>query len=415
MGTENKLSDLDCRNARPDPEGKKDVRLADGGSLFLVIKPYGGKLWHFRYRFGGANPKPFSIGTYPDVSLKEAREKRDEAKKLIERGIDPNQQKKLDKLASKVRVENSFESVAREWHGKHVATWAESTAERNLRLLEVNVFPWLGQRPIAEIKPIELLAVMERAEHRGVLETAHRIRSLAGQVFRYGVARCLCERDTAADLRGALTPRQKENFAAITDPVKFGQLLRDIWAYQGAFATCVAFRLSALFGLRPGELRQLEWADVDTGERAMILIPLGKIKARRMHLVPLSGQAIALLEELRPLTGQGRYCFPGMQNHDRPMSENTINAALRRMGYDTKQEQCAHGFRSSFSTLANGSELWRKEVIEVQLAHKHGNEVELTYNRGDYMKERRRLMQWWSDECDRLRTGAEVIPLRTAS
>jgi integrase len=405
------LTDVQIRNAKPQD---KPYKLTDGGGLYLLIHPSGGKRWRWKYYIHGKE-KLLAIGVYPDVTIAEARKKRDEARELLKDGLDPSQQKQIDKLTSKAKAGNSFETVAKEWHAKYSRTVEAGTAARNLRILELNVFPWLGDRPIADINAPELLAVLRRMESRGILETAHRTRALASKVFRYGIATGRCERDAAEDVKGSLTPCQTENLAAIVDPLKFGQLLRDIWAYQGNFATCVAFRLSALFGLRPGELRKLEWAEVDTGENALIRIPMGKMKKRRVHVVPLSQQAIALLDELRPLTGHGKYCFPGMKDHARPMSENTINAALRRLGYDTQEEQCAHGFRSSFSTLANDSALWRKEVVEVQLAHKHGNEVELTYNRGDYLKERRRLMQWWSDECDRMRTGAEVIPLKTAS
>lgn len=405
------LTDVQIRNTKPQD---KPYKLTDGGGLYLLIHPSGGKRWRWKYYLHGKE-KLLAIGTYPDVTIAEARRKRDDARELLKNDIDPSQQKQIDKLTSKVKAENSFEAVAREWYAKYSRTVEAETAERNLRILELNIFPWLGDRPIAEVAAPELLAVLRRAESRGILETAHRARALVSKVFRYGIATGSCERDAAEDLKGALTPRQKESFAAITDPMLFGRLLRDIWGYQGAFATCVALRLSALFGLRPGELRGLEWSEVDTGENALIRIPMGRMKKRRMHVVPLSRQACELLEELRPLTGHSQLCFPGVTDHSRPMSENTINAALRRLGYSTKEEHTGHGFRSSFSTMAHGSGLWRREVVEVQLSHKHGSEVELTYDRGDYLEERRQMMQWWSGECDRMRTGAEVIPLRTAS
>ncbi len=403
-----RLTDADCRNAKPSTDGKK-YALADGQSLFLTVMPSGGKLWHYRYRFHG-KPNILSIGTYPTVSLKEARKKLGEAKELLSNGKDPNQLKRQERIISQQNAANSFELVAREWCAKFAAVRTEGTSQRNLQLLENNAFPWLGARAISDIKAIELLAVLKRAEDRGVLETAHRLRGLCSLVFRYGVATGRCEHDIAADLKGALTPRIKKPMAAIIDPLKFGQLLRDIWAYQGQFVTLVAFKLSALFGLRPGEIRRLEWAEIDTAT-GLISIPMGKMKARRLHIIPLCQQAIELLETLRPLTGHGQYCFPGLQSKDRPMSENTINAALRRMGYDTKEDHTAHGFRSTFSTLAHGSGLWRKEVVEIQLAHRHGNDVELAYNRGNYLEERRQLMQWWANECDKMRQGAEVIPL----
>jgi integrase len=405
------LTDIQIRNAKPL---EKPYKLADSGGLYLLVNPNGSKLWRLKYRIHGKE-KMLSIGPYLETKASEARKQREEAKEMLKQGIDPSQQKRVDKLTSKANAENSFEAVAREWHQTRADSWAASTAVNNLRILEINAFPWIGCRPIRDVSAPELLAVLRRVEERGLGDTAHRLRTVAGQVFRYGVATGRCEHDIASDLRGALKHHRKQHFAAVTEPTEFGKLLRDIWAYQGAFPTCVAFRLSVLFGLRPGEVRQLEWSEVETGDDALIRIPMGKMKQRRMHVVPLSKQAIALLESLRPLTGHGKYCFPGKQNHDRPMSENTINAALRRLGYDTQGDHSAHGFRSSFSTLAHDSGHWRREVVEVQLSHKHAGEVALSYDRGDYLRERRQLMQWWSDECDRMRVGAEVIPIRAGT
>lgn len=400
-----KLTAVAVKNARP---ADRPYKLSDGGGMFLLVNAVG-KYWRVAYRFAGKQ-KTLALGPYPEVTLEAARKARDAARLLLRDGTDPGMVRKVDKLTARHKSENTFEAVAREWHGKYKATWTEHTAHKNIRILEINIFPWLGSRPIGDVTAPELLAVIRRVEERGLLDTAHRLRYTTGQVFRYGIATGRCGRDLSADLRGAITPLRKQNMAAIVDPLAFGKLLRDVWAYKGALVTCCAFRLSALFGLRPGEVRALEWVEVDF-ENRLIRIPMGKMKARRLHVVPLAPQALAILEELRPLTGGGRYCFPGMQNRDRPMSENTINAALRRMGYDTRREHTAHGFRSSLSTMAHGSGLFRAEVVEVQLAHKHGDPTRLAYDRGDFLEERRKLMAWWADQCDQMRQGAEVIPL----
>ena len=310
-----KLTALAVKNIKP---GDTPIKLTDGGGMFLLVDPKGGKYWRLAYRFVGKQ-KTLALGTYPEVTLEAARKARDKARLQLKDGLDPGMMRKVDKLTARHKSENSFEAVAREWHGKFKPTWTDHTAEKNLRILELNAFPWLGARPIDDIKAPELLAVLRRAEERGLLDTAHRLRQTAGQVFRYGIATGRCERDMAADLKGAVPPRKQKHHAAITDPAPFGALLNDIWAYKGSVSTCCAFRLSALFGLRPGEIRNLEWAEVDTGN-LLIRIPLGKMKARRLHVVPLTPQALAIIEELRPLTSHGQYCFPGLQSPTRPMS-----------------------------------------------------------------------------------------------
>lgn len=401
------LTDSKIRNAKSTD---RPYKLFDAKGLYLYVTPAGGRIWRLKYRMYDKE-RLLTIGTYPEVSLADARQKQLEARALIKQGKDPSLQKQIDKLTAQKNAQNSFERVAREWVEKFQATRTEGTNQRNLRMLELHAFPWIGNRPISEIRPVELLAVLQKCEQRGTLEVAHRLRSLCSAVFCFGVATGRCEHDIANDLKGALTPRQKQNMAAIIEPIQFGQLLRDIWAYQGHFVTLVAFKLSALLALRPTELRALEWSEIDL-DNAIINIKLERMKKRRAHLVPLARQALELLHTIKEHTGHLNYCFPGLQGKDRPMSENTINAALRRLGYDTQKDHTAHGFRSAFSTLANASGLFRKEVIEVSLAHRHGNEVELTYNRGNYLQERRELMQWWADECDKMRQGAEVIPLR---
>ena len=393
-----KLTAIRAKQALP---GEKPYKLADGGGMYLLVDAKGGKYWRMDYRFAEKR-KTLALGTYPEISLAEARKARDQARKQVYSGADPCGVRKIAKLTDAYQAQNSFEAVAREWHKEFSPTWTEHTRWKNLRILQLNAFPWIGARVIGEVTAPELLSILRRVKERGLLDTAHRLRQTAGQVFRYAIRTGRCDRDISRDLAGALPAKRQVHYAAITDPERLGALLRDLWAYQGHFATCCALRLSALFGLRPGELRALEWSEIDLDEK-LIRIPLGKMKARRLHMVPLADQALAILAELRDLTGAGQYCFPGLQSRNRPMSENTVGAALRRLGYDTQADQSAHGFRSSFSTLAHGSGLFRAEVVEVQLAHKHGDAVRLAYDRGDFLEERRKLMTWWSDECDRMR------------
>lgn len=399
--TTNRLTVKDVAAATSGERSLK--KFYDGDGMYLLVDRKGGKYWRMDYRFAEKR-KTLALGTFPGVSLAAARKGRSKARERLLAGEDPGEIRKIAKLTAVHRAQNSFEAVAREWHKEFSPTWTAHTAWKNLRILEVNAFPWIGGRVIGEVTAPELLAILRRVKDRGLLDTAHRLRQTAGMVFRYGIVTGRCDRDISADLKGALPSKQQTHYAAITDPEEFGALLRDLWAYTGSFSTCCALKLSALFGLRPGELRALEWAEVDPDQR-LIRIPFGKMKARRLHVVPLADQALAILAELRPLTGAGKYCFPGLQNHDRPMSENTVNAALRRLGYDTQSVHSAHGFRSSFSTLAHGSGLFRAEVVEVQLAHKHGDAVRLAYDRGDFLEERRKLMNWWADECDRMRAS----------
>lgn len=397
--TTNKLTVVAAQTAT---SGEKSLKkFYDGDGMYLLVDRKGGKYWRMDYRFAEKR-KTLALGAFPEVSLASARKGRNQARERLRNGEDPGETRKIAKLTAVHRAQNSFEAVAREWHKEFSPGWTAHTKWKNLRILEVNAFPWIGGRVISEVTAPELLAILRRVKDRGLLDTAHRLRQTAGMVFRYGIVTGRCDRDISADLKGALPSKQQTHYAAITDPSKFGALLRDLWAYSGSFSTSCALKLSALFGLRPGELRALEWAEVDADQR-LIRIPFGKMKARRLHVVPLADQALAILAELKPLTGAGKYCFPGLQNHDRPMSENTVNAALRRLGYDTQSVHSAHGFRSSFSTMAHGSGLFRTEVVEVQLAHKHGDAVRLAYDRGDFLEERRKMMTWWADEVDKMR------------
>lgn len=403
------LTDTAVRNAKA---GNKAIKLFDGGGLFLLVDPSGGKWWRLKYRFG-RKAKLLSLGTYPAVKLKDARGERDEMRRLLAAGIDPGQARKAEKAAR--GDANSFEAVAREWIGKYAPTWAESHASKIIRRLERDVFPWIGARPVGEINAPELLAVVRRIEQRGALETAHRALRNSGQVFRYAIATGRAERDPAADLRGALAPVNTKHLAAITDPLAVGALLRGIEGYQGSLVTRCALRLAPLLFVRPGELRKAEWAEFDL-EAAEWNIPAARMKVKKRqqaHLVPLSSQAVAILRELHPLTGAGRYVFPGERTASRPMSENTVNAGLRRLGY-SGAEVCGHGFRAMARTILDEVLGVRPDFIEHQLAHAVRDPNGRAYNRTAFLPERRQMMQAWSDYLDGLKNGANVIPLRAS-
>jgi integrase len=398
------LTDSAIRKQKPST---KPLRLFDGAGLYLEIAPNGGKWWRFKYRFAGKE-KRVSFGVYPAVSLKRARELRDEARKQVAAGIDPGEHRKAQKAAREARGANTFEVVAREWYAKHSTNWAESHASKIIARLERDVFPWIGSRPIAEITAPQLLAVLRRIESRGALETAHRAHQNCGQVFRYAVATGRAESDPSASLRGALPPVESRHFASITEPKAAGELLRAIDGYQGAFVTACALRLAPLVFVRPGELRRAEWAEFDL-DKAEWRIPADKMKSGVLHIVPLSRQALEILRDLQPLTGEGRYLFPSVRTGARPMSENTINAALRRMGY-TGQQMTGHGFRSMASTMLN-EQGWHRDAIERQLAHGERDQVRAAYNYAEHLPERRRMMQAWADYLDGLKRE-KVVPIR---
>lgn len=394
------LTDTAIRSAKPDVKPK---RLFDGGGLYLEVSPTGSKLWRFKYRIA-KREKRLAFGVYPEVSLKDARVKRDEARKLLASGVDPSVQRKAAELQSA----SGFEAVAREWFAKFSPGWSEDHAERIIRRFERDIFPWMGARPIGEITAPELLTALRRVENRGVVETAHRVMQNCSQVFRYAVATGRAERDPTFDLRGALPPVRANHFASITEPKAIGELLRAIGGYKGSFITQCALRLAPLVFVRPGELRRAEWAEFDL-DAAEWRIPASKMKMRVIHIVPLSSQAVSILRELHPLTSTGKYVFPGTRTKDRPMSENTVLAALRRMGYGTN-DMTGHGFRSMASTILN-EQGWNRDAIERQLAHAERDNVRAAYNYAEHMPERRKMMQQWADYLDKLRAGAEVIPL----
>jgi integrase len=350
-----------------------------------------------------------SLGIYPEVSLAQARERRFEARKQVADGIDPSKVRKAEKAAIE-NADNTFEVVAREWFDKFKVNWAPGHSVKINNRLENDVYPYMGNRPILDITAPELLMVLRRIESRGALDSAHRTRNTCSQIFRYAVATGRAERDPAADLRGALPPARSKHLPAITDPVKVAGLLRAIDGYEGAFITKCALRLAPLLFVRPGELRHMEWTEVDL-QVAEWNIPGEKMKMGEPHLVPLAWQATGILKELEPLTGSGKYVFPSVRTSQRPMSDNTILAALRRMGYE-KSEMTGHGFRAMARTLLDEVLNMRPDFIEHQLAHAVRDPNGRAYNRTAFLSERREMMQTWADYLDGLKAGAKVIPLK---
>lgn len=397
------LTDTAIRNAKPKD---KPYKMADSQGLFLFITPGGSKLWRLKYRVGGIE-KLLSIGPYPQITLQEARGKVLEAKRELRTGIDPSHSKKAKKVTASGA--DSFEAIAREWFEKFSKNWTSSHGERILRRLERDIFPWLGFRPIHEIKAPDLLDVLRRIEARGAVETAHRASQNCGQVFRYAVATGRAERDPSADLKGAIPPTKAKHHASITDPKEIGGLLRAIDGYEGGLIVRCALKLAPLVFVRPGELRRAEWKEINW-EKAEWVIPSEKMKMREKHIVPLSHQALDVLKELQPLTGEGKYLFPSPRTDERPMSENAVLSALRRMGYRGDQ-MTGHGFRSMASTLLN-EQGWNRDAIERQLAHAERDEIRAAYNYAEHLPERRRMMQAWADYLDGLKEGEEVIPFK---
>lgn len=391
------LSDTTIRNAKP---GTKQVKLYDERGLFLIVTPAGGKWWRFRFKFDGKE-KLLSLGTYPDVSLKDARERRDEARKLLANGVNPSENRKIQKSARVDRLANSFEAVAREWFAKYSSAWAKNHSDRTIRRFERDIFPWIGDRPIAEINAPELLTVIRRIEDRGALETAHRVLSNCGQVFRYAVATGRAERDPSGDLRGALPPFKGTHFAATTEPKRVGEILRILDGYEGTFTVRCALRLAPLVFVRPGELRNAQWADIDL-EAAEWRYHVTKTNTQ--HIVPLAHQAIEILRELKPLTGNSQYVFPSARSFTRPMSDNTINAAMRRLGID-KEEMSGHGFRAVARTILDEVLGVRPDFIEHQLAHAVRDPNGRAYNRTAHLPERRKMMQQWANYLYNLKNG----------
>ncbi|MEM9448013.1 MAG: integrase arm-type DNA-binding domain-containing protein [Cyanobacteria bacterium P01_E01_bin.6] len=389
------LTDKEVRNAHP---GEKTKRLWDEKGLYLEITPKGGKGWRLKYRIN-KKEKRISFGVYPDVGLKDARSQRDEARKLIASGIDPSLHRKAQKRASQQQESNSFESVAREWYLRFSPNWAVSHSQTVIKRLERDIFPWMGNSPVAKISAPELLTVIRRVEGRGALETAHRELNICGQVFRYAIATGRAERDPSRDLRGALPPVKTKHLAAITDPKRVGELLRILDGYQGGFVVQCALRLAPLVFVRPGELRHAQWVDIDFDEAEWRF----KVsKTNTDHIVPLSRQAIAVLKNLHPLTGNREWIFPSGRSPLRPMSENAVLAALRSLGIE-KEEMSGHGFRAMARTLLDEELGVRPDLIEQQLAHTVKDPLGRAYNRTKFLKERHAMMQQWGDYLDDLR------------
>lgn len=406
------LTDTAIRNARPGktPKGKatvKPYKMGDAGGLYLEVAPAGGKYWRFKYRIEGKQ-KRLSMGVYPDVPLAKARERRDEARKLLAYGIDPSEHRKATKTARADRAANSFEVVAREWYGKLAPTWNAAHGDRIIRRLERDVFPWIGGRPVAEVTAPELLAVLRRIEARGALETAHRALGNCGQIFRYAIATGRAERDPSGDLRGALPPVKGEHFAAVTEPKRLAEILRALDGYRGTFTVQCALRLAPLVFVRPGELRKARWADIDLDAAEWRYTVT---KTDTAHIVPLASQALAILRELHKLTGHGEFVFPGARTNGRPMSDNAILAAMRRLGIP-KEEMSGHGFRAVARTILDEVLNFRPDLIEHQLAHAVRDPNGRAYNRTAHLPERRKMMQQWADWLDKQKAGADVIHLR---
>ena len=398
------LTDAAVRNAKPK---ESPYSVADGAGLSLLVQPSGGKWWRFRYRFFDKQ-KMLSLGTYPDIGLREARSQRDAARKLLTEGIDPGEKRKEEKAERELQLVNTFEAVTREWAGKKASTWTPAYGERLIRRFEHDVFPLIGARPIADIRPKELLSMLRKIEARGALETAHRARSECGQVFRYAIATDRAERDIAADLVGALEPKKVKHFAAVTEPAKVAVLLRTIDNYQGSAIVRAALRLNALLFVRPGELRHAQWADIDFEAAEWRYTAT---KTRTDHVVPLASQALAILAELKPLTGSGRYVFPCGTTAARPMSNNAVLSALRRAGIPP-DEMSGHGFRAMARTILDEVLGFRPDFIEHQLAHAVRDPNGRAYNRTAHLPERKKMMQAWADYLDKLKAGADVVPLR---
>lgn len=396
------LSDISIKTAKPND---KPVRLYDAGGLYLEISPAGGKLWRLKYRFDGKE-KRLALGRYPATSLKDARGERDAARELLARGVDPGEYRKSIK-ASRLESADSFEAVAREWFTGRQPGWAKTHADKIIARLENDLFPWLGKRPIAEIKAPEILSCLRRIEERGALDTAHRALQNAGQIFRYAIATGRAERDVAGDLRGALPPARPGHFAAIIEPEQAGALLRAMDAVHAGFIVKCALRLAPLVFVRPGELRTAQWSDIDFDVAEWRYFVT---KTKTYHSVPLSSQALAILRELHPLTGSGCFVFPNARDKTKPMSGGGINMALRRAGYSTRDEHTGHGFRAMARTILHEHLEFDRDVIEHQLAHRVPDALGNAYNRTKFIKQRREMMQKWSDYLDTLRTGAEVLP-----
>jgi integrase len=409
------LTDIACRAATCPPD-KKRARIADFGGMYLEISPSGSKRWFWKYYLDGKE-KRLALGSYPAVPLKQARQDRDDARKVLQTGADPAKRRQLERLHARQHSENTFEAVARELHATKGPSWSPRYAERWLERMEKDLFPWIGSVPLPDITAPMLLNTLRRIERRGARETAHTLRKTAGQVFQFGIATGRCARNPAPDLHGALQPRTVKHMSAILEPAKAGELMRAIHDYPGQPVTRGALLLSALLFQRPGNIRAMEWAEVDL-DAAVWTIPSMKMKRKlaqkingRPHVVPLAPQAVAILREVYPLTVGGTYVFPSLISTKRPMSENTVRVALRRMGY-SNDDMTPHGFRAMARTMLVEKLGISPDVIEAQLAHVKSGPLGSAYDRAEFLDQRRAMMCAWADYLDQLRQGAQVIPLR---
>lgn len=397
------LTDTTIRNAKP---GEKPYKLSDEKGLFLLINPNGSKWWRLKFRVAGKE-KLLSFGTYPDTGLKEARSKRDEARKLLADGVDPGETRKAQKATRNEQAANSFEVVAREWLEGQKSVVTAGQYGKTLARLQNDVFPWLGAKPVTEITAPDVLSVIRRIDARGARYTAHRCRGQISQVMRFAIATGRAERDPCPDLKGAIPSPRSTNFASITEPAKVGEMLRAFDGFSGTFVVKCALEIAPRVFVRPGELRKAEWEQIDL-DRAEWRYFVTKTKTE--HIVPLASQVVAALRELYALTGHGRYVFPG-RDPQKPMSEAAINAALRRLGFDTKTEITGHGFRAMARTILHEELHVKPEVIEHQLAHNVPDALGTAYNRTKFLNERKAMMQLWADYLDKMKAGAVVIPL----
>ncbi len=405
------LSDVKVRNAKPK---EKDYKLADGGGLYLLVSSTGGKLWRFKYGYGGKE-KLLALGVYPIVGLSDARQRRDDAKKLLDNGVDPSINRKAAKAARNEAIENCFEMVAREWHGHKKDEWSIDHAATIMARLENDIFPWMGGTPLTDVTAKNIKEVVDRVRSRGTIEAARRLLTIINQVFTYAISTDRANFNIAQGLKGYLPPssKTKKHMAAVTDPKELGQLLRAMDTYQGSFVAQCALKLLPLLFCRPGELRHMEWCEIDF-EAGQVNIPGHKMKMKSDHIIPLSSQAIVILKELQPLTGHGKYVLPSTRSFSRCMSDNTINAAFRRMGFDGGTV-VGHGFRATARTLLHEVLQVNPYVIEAQLAHKVPDALGRAYNRTTHIVERRKMMQKWADYLDGLKAEAKVLPFKVGT
>lgn len=387
------LNDKQVKNAKPK---EKQYKIADGAGMYLLVATNGSKYWRLKYRIGGKE-KVLSFGTYPEISLKEAREKRDQAKKQLAQGLDPSQEKKLEKLARKINNENSFETIAREWHLKQTERWTPRHSHYVLRRLEADIFNEIGSRPINQITAPELLQALQKIEKRGAIDIAHRALQTCGQIFRFAIATGKATRDLSADLRGALTTRKKENYAHLKES-ELPEFLQKLENYDGEYQTKLALKFLILTLTRTSEVRESVWEEFNFDTKEWH-IPAPRMKMRQKHIVPLSSQAMEILKEVQKLNGNKKYLFTSQTNPNKPISENTMLYAVYRLGYHSRTT--VHGFRATASTILN-EKGFNRDHIERQLAHSESNSVRASYNHADYLPQRQEMVQWWADYLDKL-------------